>query len=491
LTQIALAGSRQAGAGIEANSIQSALRSALFAPSTLYQPKAVEALACVVKPALTEGPYFVDERLNRSDIRPDPSNNTVKAGVPLKLQFNVSRVSGSACSPLAGALVDIWHCDAAGAYSDIANGAGQASTSGQKFLRGYQITDSNGSVTFTTIFPGYYTGRTVHIHFKIRLFDGAARTFEFTSQLFFDDALTDQIFTQAPYNTKSARGTRNNNDGIYNGGGSQLLLNLSSDGQGGYTSVFDIGLSGVPNTNAVSAVTAASAASFSSGAQASEGILALFGSSLAGTTLTASALPLPTALGGVQVRVRDASGREHDAPLFFVSPNQINFQLPSGVSAGNATVSVLRDNTTVGQGALTVETVAPGLFTANANGQGVPAAIIQRVQADGTQTFEPVAQFDSSQNRFVPLPIDLGPATDQLFLIAFGTGFRYRSALSAVTAAIGGVNAQALYVGAQGSYAGLDQTNIAIPRSLAGRGYVEVNFSVDGRAANTVTINIK
>jgi uncharacterized protein (TIGR03437 family) len=486
LTQIA-----RAGAIIEANSIRSALQSALFAPSALYQPKAVEALSCVVKPALTEGPYFVDERLNRSDIRTDPSNNTVKAGVPLKLQFNVSRVSGSACSPLAGALVDIWHCDAVGTYSDITNGAGQANTSGQKYLRGYQITDSNGSVEFTTIFPGYYTGRTVHIHFKIRLFDGATRTFDFTSQLFFDDTLTDQIFTQAPYNTKSARGARNNNDGIYNGGGSQLLLSLASDGQGGYTSVFDIGLSGAPNTNTVAAVTAASAASFSAGAQASEGILALFGSNLAGTTLTASALPLPTTLGGVQVRVRDASGTERDAPLFFISPNQINFQLPAGVSAGDATISVLRDSATVGQGTLTVETVSPGLFTTNASGQGVPAAIVQRVKADGSQTFEPVAQYDSSQNRFVALPIDLGPATDQLFLIAFGTGFRYRSSLSAVTATIGGVNAQPLYAGAQGSYAGLDQTNIAIPRSLAGRGDVDLNFSVDGRAANTVTINIK
>lgn len=104
----------------EAISIHGALRPALFAPSSLYAPKAVESLACVVRPALTEGPYFVDERLNRSDIRSDPSNNTVKDGVPLKLRFNVSRVSDSACSPLAVALVDIWHCDALGAYSDIA-----------------------------------------------------------------------------------------------------------------------------------------------------------------------------------------------------------------------------------------------------------------------------------------------------------------------------------------------------------------------------------
>src|SRR5262249_32575550 len=209
----------------------------------------------------------------------------------------------------------------------------------------------------------------------------------------------------------------------------------------------------------MAAVPTASAPSFSTSAQASEGIAALFGAGLAGTTLSATSQPLPTILGGAQVRVRDAAGTERDAPLFFVSPTQINFQLPTGASAGGATVSVLRDGATVGQGPITIEPVAPGLFTANASGQGVPAAIVQRVKADGTQTFEPVAQFDSSQNLFVPMPIDLGAVTDQLFLVGFGTGFRNRSALSAVTATIGGTNAQTLFAGAQGNFAGLDQTN--------------------------------
>ncbi len=138
-----------------------------------------------------------------------------------------------------------------------------------------------------------------------------------------------------------------------------------------------------------------------------------------------------------------------------------------------------------------VETVSPGIFTANASGQGVPAAIVQRVRADGSQTFEPVAQFDSAQNRFVPLPIDLGAATDQLFLIGFGSGFRYRSSLSTVIGAIGGTSAQVLYAGEQGFFTGLDQTNIAIPRSLAGRGDVDLAFTVDGKSANTVSLNFK
>jgi protocatechuate 3,4-dioxygenase beta subunit len=199
---------------------------------------------CVVRPQLTEGPYFVDERLNRSDIRTDPSTNAVSQGVSLVLRFNVSRVSGNSCTALPGAYVDIWHCDAAGNYSDISGGGGQSNTSGKKFLRGYQVTDSSGAAQFQTIYPGWYPGRATHIHFKIRLFTGSQTTYEFTSQLFFNDTLTDQVYTQAPYNTEGTRNTRNNQDGIYNGGGSQLLLDPTQEGQG-YTATFNIALEGI------------------------------------------------------------------------------------------------------------------------------------------------------------------------------------------------------------------------------------------------------
>ncbi|HEV8573997.1 MAG TPA: twin-arginine translocation pathway signal protein [Dehalococcoidia bacterium] len=129
-------------------------------------------VACVVTPEQTEGPYFVDEMLNRSDITSDPADGSVSDGVPLRLTLTVSSVNGTTCTPAAGANVDMWHCDADGVYSDVSGGAGQPDTSGQRFLRGYQVSDQNGQVVFQTIFPGWYSGRTPHIHFKVRTIDG-------------------------------------------------------------------------------------------------------------------------------------------------------------------------------------------------------------------------------------------------------------------------------------------------------------------------------
>jgi protocatechuate 3,4-dioxygenase beta subunit len=196
--------------------------------------------SCVVRPEMTEGPYFVDEKLNRADVRSDPSDGSVREGVPLRLTFLVSQIGASACTPLAGAMVDIWHCDAAGVYSDATDRG--FSTKGKKFLRGYQVTDNKGVAGFTTIYPGWYAGRAVHIHFKIRTIAGATTTHEFTSQLFFDDTLSDTVFTQAPYAGRGQRTTRNANDGIYRSGGDQLLLQVRPDGSGGYAATFDIGL---------------------------------------------------------------------------------------------------------------------------------------------------------------------------------------------------------------------------------------------------------
>jgi protocatechuate 3,4-dioxygenase beta subunit len=195
---------------------------------------------CVVRPEMTEGPYFVDEMLNRSDIRRDPSDGSVKSGAPLQLTFNVSTLAAAACTPLAGALVDIWHCDHLGVYSDVSDPG--FNTVGKKFLRGYQVSDANGLATFTTVYPGWYQGRTVHIHFKIRSAPSLRSGFEFTSQLYFDDALTDRVHAQQPYAAKGQRTVRNSRDGIFRRGGSQLLLSLTETSSGGYASTFDIAL---------------------------------------------------------------------------------------------------------------------------------------------------------------------------------------------------------------------------------------------------------
>ncbi len=195
-------------------------------------------ISCIVKPQQTEGPYFVDERLNRSDIRSDPTDNLVQKGTELRLIFHVSQVGGNSCKPLSGATVDLWHCDVAGVYSDVLDRS--FNTQGKKFLRGYQVTDKNGTAQFITIYPGWYPGRAVHIHFKIRTDSSTQQSYEFTSQLYFDDSFTDRIHAQPPYISKGQR-TLNAQDGIFQDGGKDLLLRLNKDKKG-YVGTFDIGL---------------------------------------------------------------------------------------------------------------------------------------------------------------------------------------------------------------------------------------------------------
>jgi protocatechuate 3,4-dioxygenase beta subunit len=194
---------------------------------------------CLVRPEQTEGPYFVDERLHRSDIRSDPTSGTITPGTPLALTFQISRVRAGECHPLQGAQIDIWHCDAAGIYSDVEDPG--FNTIGKKFLRGYQLTDAQGAAQFLTIYPGWYPIRTVHIHFKIRTAPLARGSFEFTSQLYFPDDLTDIVHTALPYSSKGRRRVRNQHDFIFRDGGDQLILKPSAT-NGGYAMTFPIGL---------------------------------------------------------------------------------------------------------------------------------------------------------------------------------------------------------------------------------------------------------
>ena len=213
---------------------------ATAAPGAAATGPAVAVPSCVVRPALTEGPYFVDEKLDRSDIRAEPSTNVARPGTLLALTFNVARVGGSGCSALPGAQVDVWHCDAAGVYSDAVDPS--VNTKGQKFLRGYQVTDANGQAKFTTVYPGWYPGRAVHVHFKIRTTAASGAVSDFTSQLFFDETVTDEVYAQAPYTARPGSGRlRNERDGIYQGGGAKLLVKPARSGTG-YAASFDIGL---------------------------------------------------------------------------------------------------------------------------------------------------------------------------------------------------------------------------------------------------------
>jgi len=196
--------------------------------------------SCVVRPEQTEGPYFIeDEQLNRSDIRRDPTNNQVKEGMPLELTLVVSQIRNGDCQPLPDARVDLWHCDALGVYSDVRDP--RFNTVGQKFLRGYQTTNQDGEARFLTIYPGWYRGRTIHIHFKIRTAETSGRGYEFTSQLYFNDALTDVVHASAPYAENGQRNTRNRNDGIFRNGGEQLMLDPDETAEG-YRASFAIGM---------------------------------------------------------------------------------------------------------------------------------------------------------------------------------------------------------------------------------------------------------
>ncbi|MBI3423366.1 MAG: hypothetical protein HY011_10540 [Acidobacteria bacterium] len=243
--------------------------------------------------------------------------------------------------------------------------------------------------------------------------------------------------------------------------------------------------------NIVNATAHVSAASFTAVSFAPDSIIACFGAKLATGTEASNAVPLPTTLAGTRMLVRDSAGVVRAAPLFFVSPTQINYLLPTGTAAGTATITITALDGTLSGGQVEVTPTAAGIFTANANGRGVPAAILIRATG-GTQRVEQVIRFDTATNSFVPLPINLGPVTDQVFLILFGSGTRYRAALNNVTCTIGGTAVDVGFAGAQGDLVGLDQINLGpLPRSLAGRGNVNLILTVEGRAANTVQVSIQ
>jgi uncharacterized protein (TIGR03437 family) len=191
------------------------------------------------------------------------------------------------------------------------------------------------------------------------------------------------------------------------------------------------------------------------------------------------------------VSVTDSRSVERAAPLFFVAPGQINYQIPAGTAAGPAIVTVVSGDGSVSTGEVVISPVSPALFTASATGQGVATGVVLRVRSNGAQSFEPIARYDAPTQRFTPVAIDVSNSSEQVYLVLFGSGIRYRRSPQPPSATVGGVSVPVLYAGPQGSLIGVDQVNLLLPRTLAGRGEVEVRLSVDGRAANPVRVQIR
>ncbi len=241
--------------------------------------------------------------------------------------------------------------------------------------------------------------------------------------------------------------------------------------------------------SAANTLTVVSAAS-DVGPLAPGSIASAFGSDLATTTLLTTLFDWPNLLGGTNVSIRDNAGVSHVAPVDFVSRGQVNFQVPSNVATGAATVTITSADGTVSTGAVQIATVAPGLFAANSNGQGVAAAVVVQVAPDGTQTTSVPFVCGPITLSCVTVPITVNSANGaQTILELYGTGIRNVSLLAAVTCTIGGIQVQVQYAGPQNQYQGLDQVNVVLPASLANQGQLGIVLSVQGQTSNTVVVS--
>ncbi len=222
---------------------------------------------------------------------------------------------------------------------------------------------------------------------------------------------------------------------------------------------------------------------------APESIASIFGSNLASQTAQAGSQPLPMTLGGITVGIKDAAGKQYTAPLIYVSPGQINFEVNPGIAPGVATFTVTNGSTNLSATA-SVQNVAPTLFSMNGNGSGVAAATALQVQAGNPQLQGPVQVFQCGDSGCTATPIALGVDTP-IYLSLYGTGIRNLSSVSNVTVTINSISVPVQYAGPQPSFAGLDQVNVLLPLNLRGAGEVPVVLTVDGQSSNAVTVNIQ
>ena len=263
-----------------------------------------------------------------------------------------------------------------------------------------------------------------------------------------------------------------------------------------------------PNCSKYS-ITTVNSASYRRSGIAADSIVSAFGQNLTTATDSPKEMPLPISLAGTTVRVKDSQGVERMAQMLFASPVQVNYLIPKGTAVGMAEVTITNSNGISSYGQIQIVSSSPDIFSANADGKGVAAALVQRVKSDGSMTYEPISRYDAVQKIHVPFPIDLGAdlgtKTDQVYLAIFGTGLGPQSLVAEATAVFGnkGISkdSPAVYAGPQNFYAGLDQVNVLLPRSLAGSGELDLHLSLQvknigtntivGRYTNIVKINVK
>jgi uncharacterized protein (TIGR03437 family) len=248
-----------------------------------------------------------------------------------------------------------------------------------------------------------------------------------------------------------------------------------------------VAASGAVTLRVDSGLVVLSAASLKPGPVAPSSMVTVFGGQLADGTQSAATQPLPTTLGNCTLTITDVNGVARPAGLYYISPNQINFSVPADTAAGTATISVTNGTDTRTLGTLTVATTAPGLFFLNAD--GLAAAGLTRVNGAGT-TYQETAQLDNSTNLFVPVPVDLGSDTDQVYLTLYGTGVRNRQSLASVQVLIAGMPVTADYAGPSGSD-GVDIVRVLLPKGLRGTGMATVVVTVNAVSSNAVRVQIK
>jgi uncharacterized protein (TIGR03437 family) len=452
--------------------LKTLLGAAFFIPAWNETIEAADIVCVATTPTVTEGPYWVDEKLFRSDIRTDPGTGTARAGVPLTLTINIQNLSGGSCTALAGAYVDIWHCDAKGIYSDESTynpggGTGPVNTLGQKFLRGYQITGTDGEVTFTTIYPGWYSGRTIHIHIRVRTYSGTTVLSNFVSQIFFDETTNNTVLANSNYSRSSNRDTSNSNDMVYNvANNTRMLATASGSVSAGYTASITMGATFQTPAASAPTISSGGVASAVSGAAgvAAGSWISIYGANLATAVraLASSDLvsnAIPTTLGGVSAQINDKA-----AFVQYVSPQQVNVLAPADTALGSVSITITNSAGTSSAATATMQTYLPGLSVLS--GYVCAVRVADGAIINGTGAAETGSTITAAvgQGAVISLygsgfgPTNSPVATGQVFTGAYPTS-------NPVTVTIGGTPADVTFAGLVGP--GLYQINVTVPASLA------------------------